>query len=92
MPSSIVSRLGRAQHLRIDNGLPKRGRLNLRRVHMYLRLRRQMWPHLRILTQAGGRLAAERVRDYALWCREQGIRFYVMYGQTEATARIKPRK
>ena len=57
-------------------------------IYEQLRLRRQAWPHLRILTQAGGRLAPERVLDYALWCREQGIRFYVMYGQTEATARI----
>ena len=57
-------------------------------IYEQLRLRRQSWPHLRILTQAGGRLAPERVREYALWCREQGIRFYVMYGQTEATARI----
>lgn len=57
-------------------------------IYEQLRLRRQVWPHLRILTQAGGRLAPERVHDYALWCREQGIRFYVMYGQTEATARI----
>ena len=57
-------------------------------IYEQLRFRRQSWPHLRILTQAGGRLAPERVRDYALWCREQGIAFYVMYGQTEATARI----
>ena len=43
---------------------------------------------LRTLTQAGGRLdAALRVR-YGDWAAERGIRFFVMYGQTEATARI----
>lgn len=57
-------------------------------IYEQLRLRRQTWPHLRILTQAGGRMAPERVLDYARWSREQGIAFYVMYGQTEASARI----
>lgn len=57
-------------------------------IYEQLRLRRQSWPHLRILTQAGGRMPPERVRDYAEWAQAQGIEFYVMYGQTEATARI----
>ncbi|MGQ4616123.1 AMP-binding protein [Nocardia sp. R7R-8] len=45
-------------------------------------------PHLRYVTQAGGRLAPERVRDYAGLGRERGWDFVVMYGQTEATARM----
>ncbi|HEX4978719.1 MAG TPA: AMP-binding protein [Acidimicrobiales bacterium] len=45
-------------------------------------------PTLRYVTQAGGRLAPETVRRYALLGRERGWDFFVMYGQTEATARI----
>lgn len=43
---------------------------------------------LKVMTQAGGRLPPHLVRDYATCCRERGIRFFVMYGQTEATARM----
>ncbi|RYD39254.1 MAG: AMP-dependent synthetase, partial [Verrucomicrobiaceae bacterium] len=43
---------------------------------------------LRVMTQAGGRLPPNLVRDYAEFARSCGIRFYVMYGQTEATARM----
>lgn len=45
-------------------------------------------PNLRYLTQAGGRLERglkEKVISYA---EDQGVDFFVMYGQTEATARI----
>ncbi|MGQ0837282.1 non-ribosomal peptide synthetase [Actinokineospora sp.] len=45
-------------------------------------------PSLRYLTQAGGRLAPERVRHHARLAERTGRRFYVMYGQTEATARM----
>ena len=43
---------------------------------------------LRVMTQAGGRLPPNLVRDYAEFARSRGIRFFVMYGQTEATARM----
>lgn len=43
---------------------------------------------LRTLTQAGGRLPAETVSRITAWSRERGVRFFVMYGQTEATARM----
>lgn len=43
---------------------------------------------LRTITQAGGRLAAEKVLKIGQIAEEADIRFYVMYGQTEATARI----
>lgn len=45
-------------------------------------------PHLRYLTQAGGRLAPATVRRYAQLGRRDGWRLFVMYGQTEATARM----
>ncbi|MEV5084631.1 non-ribosomal peptide synthetase, partial [Streptomyces sp. NPDC056159] len=45
-------------------------------------------PHLRRVTQAGGRLAPERVLRYAELGRRSGWEFFVMYGQTEATARM----
>lgn len=45
-------------------------------------------PTLRTLTQAGGRLSADLRERYSEWSDEHGVRFFVMYGQTEATARI----
>ncbi|TCB95382.1 AMP-dependent synthetase [Micromonospora zingiberis] len=45
-------------------------------------------PHLRYLTQAGGRLAPQQVRRYAELGRRGGWDLFVMYGQTEATARM----
>ena len=45
-------------------------------------------PSLRYVTQAGGRLAPDRVRAYADLGRRAGWDLFVMYGQTEATARI----
>lgn len=43
---------------------------------------------LRILTQAGGRLEPEQVQHFAALSQERNWQFFVMYGQTEATARI----
>ncbi len=45
-------------------------------------------PSLRYVTQAGGRLAPDRVREYAALGRARGWDLFVMYGQTEATARM----
>jgi acyl-CoA synthetase (AMP-forming)/AMP-acid ligase II len=45
-------------------------------------------PHLRYLTQAGGRLAPATVQRYAALGRRRGWDLFVMYGQTEATARM----
>lgn len=45
-------------------------------------------PSLRYVTQAGGRLAPDAVRHYAELGRRQGWDLFVMYGQTEATARM----
>lgn len=45
-------------------------------------------PDLRYVTQAGGRLPASRVQHFARLGRRQGWDLFVMYGQTEATARM----
>ena len=45
-------------------------------------------PDLRYITQAGGRLAPEKVRRYAELGERDGWKLFVMYGQTEATARM----
>jgi len=45
-------------------------------------------PSLRVVTQAGGRLAPDAVQRYAALGRERGWNLFVMYGQTEATARM----
>lgn len=45
-------------------------------------------PHLRYVTQAGGRLPADRVRRFAELGRARGWQLVVMYGATEATARM----
>jgi acyl-CoA synthetase (AMP-forming)/AMP-acid ligase II/peptidoglycan/LPS O-acetylase OafA/YrhL len=43
---------------------------------------------LRTMTQAGGRLPAETAERFGAWMAGRGGRFFVMYGQTEATARM----
>lgn len=45
-------------------------------------------PHLRYLTQAGGRMHPDAVRRYTELGRRRGFDFIVMYGATEATARM----
>lgn len=45
-------------------------------------------PTLRYLTQAGGRMPPERVARFAELSGRQGWKLFVMYGQTEATARM----
>lgn len=45
-------------------------------------------PSLRTMTQAGGKLSRNLQEQYGTYAKERGIRFVVMYGQTEATARI----
>lgn len=43
---------------------------------------------IRYLTQAGGKLDDETIRYFNSVCNELGQKFYVMYGQTEASPRI----
>ena len=49
---------------------------------------RRELPALRTLTQAGGRLDDALTRHFLALADSRGWTFYVMYGQTEATARI----
>lgn len=53
-----------------------------------LRFFRMDLPSLRYMTQAGGKLLPELHKEFAEYAEETGKRFYVMYGQTEATARM----
>ena len=57
---------------------------------MLLRLRweRMDLPSLRTMTQAGGRMETAKKLQIHEICKSKGIRFFSMYGQTEATARI----
>lgn len=45
-------------------------------------------PSLRTITQAGGRLPEPLARKFANWAAAHGTRFFIMYGQTEASPRI----
>ncbi|MCK9206673.1 MAG: AMP-binding protein [Salinivirgaceae bacterium] len=53
-----------------------------------LRFFRMDLPYLRTLTQAGGKLNLHLTQEFANYCQQSGKRFFVMYGQTEATARM----
>jgi len=53
-----------------------------------LRFFRMDLPSLRTMTQAGGRLAPELHREFARYAADTGRSFIVMYGQSEATARM----
>lgn len=45
-------------------------------------------PSLRTMTQAGGKLSVKLHREFAEYAAKTGRKFIVMYGQTEATARM----
>ncbi|HEY6872553.1 MAG TPA: AMP-binding protein [Geobacteraceae bacterium] len=45
-------------------------------------------PTMRYLTQAGGKMNPETVAEVAKTCRHKNVNFFVMYGATEATARM----
>ncbi len=53
-----------------------------------LRFLRMDLPSLRTMTQAGGKLSPELHKEFAEYAIEKGKHFVVMYGQTEATARM----
>ena len=53
-----------------------------------LRFFRMQLPFLTTLTQAGGKLAPVLHEKFAKWAQENNKKFVVMYGQTEATARM----
>ena len=45
-------------------------------------------PTLKTMTQAGGKLSSDLVSEFVQMSKNKGFRFFVMYGQTEATARM----
>ena len=49
---------------------------------------RKSYPSLRTITQAGGALDLETKKAFLKYSKKNKIKFFVMYGQTEATARI----
>jgi acyl-coenzyme A synthetase/AMP-(fatty) acid ligase len=49
---------------------------------------RMKLPSIKKLTQAGGKLGRALSEEFAKICEKKGIEFIVMYGQTEATARM----
>ena len=53
-----------------------------------LRFFRMDLPSLKTMTQAGGRLSPELHKAFAEYAFNNNKRFFVMYGQTEATARM----
>ncbi len=46
------------------------------------------YPSLKYITQAGGKLEANLVKRFAEQVNAHGVKFFVMYGQTEAAPRI----
>ena len=53
-----------------------------------LRFERMNLPALRCVSQAGGKLSPTLHEKFAKWAADTGKKFVVMYGQTEATARM----
>lgn len=53
-----------------------------------LRFTQMDLPSLRSMTQAGGKLPVGLHRLFGEWAASKGVRFFIMYGQAEATARM----
>lgn len=53
-----------------------------------LRFFRMDLPSIKTMTQAGGKLSPELHKKFAEYAKENNKKFIVMYGQTEATARM----
>ena len=53
-----------------------------------LRIFQMDLPSINYMTQAGGKLNPDLNREFAEWAKYSNKRFFVMYGQTEATARM----
>jgi len=45
-------------------------------------------PHLKTMTQAGGKFTTKKLEKFLLVCEQKQISFVTMYGQTEASPRI----
>ena len=53
-----------------------------------LRFSRMEFPSLKTISQAGGKLSDDLLREFAEYAVNRDIRFFVMYGQTEASPRM----
>jgi long-chain acyl-CoA synthetase len=53
-----------------------------------LRFTKMVLPNLHTLTQAGGRMSTSLTQEFAAHCQITGMRFFTMYGQTEASPRM----
>ena len=53
-----------------------------------MRFFRMDLPHLRLLTQGGGKMPTDLNRRFAEYCRDTGRRWIATYGQSECTARM----
>ena len=56
----------------------------LKKLHFF----RMNLPYLKTITQAGGKLNDDLNLEFSQFCKKEGKRFFIMYGQTEATARM----
>jgi len=86
-PESIISRAFwdsfKKYKVTTFNGVPYHYEM-LRRIKFF----DMDLPSLKVMTQAGGKLNPTIVKEFAIWAKEHNIQFFIMYGQTEATARI----
>lgn len=57
-------------------------------ILLKLRFERMNLPKLQNLTQAGGKMPEEQLLRLSEICKTKGIRFFTMYGQTEASPRM----
>ncbi len=64
-------------------GVPSHFQMLLRKSQTF---KNTVFPHLRYVTQAGGKLHDAFIKEFIVTFPE--IKFFVMYGQTEATARL----
>jgi long-chain acyl-CoA synthetase len=53
-----------------------------------LRFASMTLPSLKSITHAGGKISAALASKFASWCEDKQAQLFLMYGQTEATARI----
>jgi long-chain acyl-CoA synthetase len=53
-----------------------------------LRFQNMDLPTLRSITQAGGKMSTALIQEFGKFALSRGVKFFVMYGQTEATARM----
>ena len=73
----------RSQKVNLFSGVPK-----MYSILKQMRFERMDLPSLQVMTQAGGRLSPELCEWFGNYAHDSGKRFYVMYGQTEACARM----